>query len=31
LAEQDEPFRTAMDHERTRTFLKQLAKDRAPK
>lgn len=31
LAEQDEPFRTAMDHERTRSFLKQLAKDRAPK
>ena len=31
LAEQDEEFRIAMDHERTRTFLKQLAKDRAPK
>ena len=31
LAEQDEAFREAMDHDRTKTFLKQLAKDRAPK
>ncbi len=31
LAEQDEAFREAMDHERTRSFLKQLAKERAPK
>ena len=31
LAEQDEQFRNAMDHERVRSLLKQLAKDRAPK
>ncbi|MFT4515216.1 MAG: HEAT repeat protein [Planctomycetota bacterium] len=31
LAEQDEHFRNAMNHDRVKTFLKQLAKDRAPK
>ena len=31
LAEQDESFRAAMSHERIRTFLRQLAKERAPK
>lgn len=31
LAERDEPFRRAMDHDRTKAFLKQLAKERAPK
>lgn len=31
LAEQDEPFRDAMNHERIQSLLKQLAKERAPK
>jgi HEAT repeat protein len=31
LAEQDESFRKSMEHERVRSLLKQLAKDRAPK
>lgn len=31
LAEQDEVFRTSLEHDRCRSFLKQLRKDRAPK
>lgn len=31
LAEQDKPFRQAMEHSRVRAYLKQLTKDRAPK
>ena len=31
LAEQDEPFRKSIEHNRVQSFLKQLTKDRAPK